>query len=105
DMYRWSVALQGEEVLSKQAKEKYFTPYVSEGSLGGDTHYGYGWSIGKTREGRTVFEHNGSNGIFFADFRVYSEDQIVLILATNATGLAYMSELSNMARMVIPPAR
>jgi CubicO group peptidase (beta-lactamase class C family) len=70
--------------------------------LGGGNHYGYGWSIGKTRDGKKVWEHNGSNGIFFADLRVYPEDDIVLILATNSSGLRYMSELSNVARLVLP---
>jgi CubicO group peptidase (beta-lactamase class C family) len=101
DLYRWSVALQGEEVLSKGTKEKQFTPHVSEELLGGGHDYGYGWSIGKTRTGKPVWEHNGSNGIFFADFRIYPEDRAVLILATNASGLKYVSELSTVATLVL----
>jgi CubicO group peptidase (beta-lactamase class C family) len=46
DLYRWSVALRGDGILSKKAKEKHFAPHVSEGFLSGGTHYGYGWSIG-----------------------------------------------------------
>ncbi len=45
---------------------------------------------------------NGSNGIFFADFRIHPEDKVVLILATNTSGLRYMSELSNLEGMVLP---
>jgi CubicO group peptidase (beta-lactamase class C family) len=102
DLYRWSVTLQGENVLSKAVKQKQFTPYAREGLLGGGSHYGYGWSIGKTRRGKAVWEHNGSNGVFFADFRIYPEDGVVLILATNAAGLKYMSELSSVVRLVLP---
>jgi CubicO group peptidase (beta-lactamase class C family) len=105
DLYRWSVALQGEAVLSKVSKDKQFTPHVSEGSLSGGSFYGYGWSIGKTKHGKKVWEHNGSNGIFFADFRIYPEDQVVLILATNASGLRYMNELSNVAKLVLPASK
>ena len=101
DLYRWSVALQGEGVLSKAAKEKQFTPHASEGLFGGGNHYGYGWSIGKTRQGKPAWEHNGSNGVFFADFRIYPEDRVVLVFATNASGLRYMSELSNVARAIL----
>jgi hypothetical protein len=57
---------------------------------------------GKTRQGKKILEHNGSNGIFFADFRIYPEDNVVLILASNSCGLKHMSELSNLARMVLP---
>ena len=101
DLYRWSVALQGEDILSRSAKEKQFTPYVSEGLFSGGSQYGYGWSIGKTLEGKKVFEHNGSNLIFFADYRIYAKDQLVLILATNASGLRHMSELSNLAKIAL----
>lgn len=101
DLYRWSVALQGDAVLSKEAKQKYFTPHVSEGFLSGGSQYGYGWSISKNGQGKKVWEHNGSNGIFFADFRIYPDDHGVLILATNAAGLKYMSELSNVARRML----
>lgn len=89
-------------MLSKAAKEKQFTRHASEGFLGGGNHYGYGWSIGKTRHGTPVWEHNGSNGVFFSDFRIYPDDRLVLILATNATGLRYISELSSVARLVVP---
>ena len=101
DLYRWSVALQGEDILSKEAKGKQFAPHASEGLLGGGNHYGYGWSIGKARNGKPVWEHNGSNLVFLADFRIFPEDRVVLVLATNTSGLKYMSELSNVARVVL----
>jgi CubicO group peptidase (beta-lactamase class C family) len=101
DLYRWSVALQGEDILSKEAKGKQFAPHASEGLLGGGNDYGYGWSIGKARNGKPVWAHNGSNGVFFSDFRIYPRDRLVLILATNASGLKYMSELSDVARVVL----
>lgn len=105
DLYRWAVALQGEDVLSKAAKEKQFAPHASEGLLAGGNHYGYGWSIGKTRQGKPAWEHNGSNGVFFADFRIYPEDRVVVVLATNASGLRYMSELSGVAKGVLAEAK
>ena len=50
--------------------KKYWAPHVSEG---GDTFYGYGWSIAKTSDGKKVFTHNGGNGIFFADMAIVPE--------------------------------
>ena len=41
DMYRWHLALNADQILSSQAKEKYFAPHADEGS--GDSFYGYGW--------------------------------------------------------------
>lgn len=82
DMFKWSRALEGEAVLSKEAKQKLFTPYIS---MGPDTtfFYGYGWCIGKTSRGTTVFQHNGSNKIFYADFKRYIDERVVLFIVSN----------------------
>jgi gamma-glutamyltranspeptidase/glutathione hydrolase len=63
DMYRWHLALLGETVLPKSAKDKYFKPHIPERPVG-VSHYGYGWVIDQTPRGTTVITHNGSNGIF-----------------------------------------
>jgi CubicO group peptidase (beta-lactamase class C family) len=60
DMYRWHVALRGDQVLSKSAKDKLFKPHVPE-EEGGDSYYGYGWVVSPTDEGRIVW-HDGGNG-------------------------------------------
>ncbi len=80
DMHRWHVALLGEAVLSKEAKEKYFTPHVA--TNGGD-HYGYGWGIMTTPRNTKVIEHNGGNGIFFTEMRRYVDEQVMFYVNTN----------------------
>jgi CubicO group peptidase (beta-lactamase class C family) len=85
DMYKWHLALEGEAVLSKAAKEKLFTPHVPEG---GDSFYGYGWGISKTARGTKLIGHNGSNGIFYAEFRRYVDEGVVVYCATNVDELA-----------------
>src|SRR5918995_1728871 len=60
DMFRWLVALRGDEVLSKSAKDKLFKPHVPE-EESGDSYYGYGWVVSPTDEGRIVW-HDGGNG-------------------------------------------
>jgi hypothetical protein len=81
DMYKWHVALEGEKILSAEAKEKYFAPHVSEGF--GDSFYGYGWVNFKTPRGTRLLAHNGGNMIFSADFRRYVDENVVLFQATN----------------------
>lgn len=83
DLYKWHLALEGEKVLSKAAKEKYYTPHIAE-EPGGSSFYGYGWVIQKTGRGTKVIWHNGGNPYFFADFRRYVDDDVVIILATNS---------------------
>jgi len=81
-MYRWHVALNGDQILSPQAKEKYFAPHADEGS--GDSFYGYGWVNFKTSRGTRLLAHNGGNSIFSADFRRYVDDNVVLYHASNS---------------------
>jgi CubicO group peptidase (beta-lactamase class C family) len=86
DMYRWHQALENETVLSRAAKEKLFTPHVSEGS--GDSFYAYGWGVSKTARGTKLIGHNGSNVIFYAEFRRYVDEGVVVYCATNVDELA-----------------
>jgi CubicO group peptidase (beta-lactamase class C family) len=81
DMYRWHLALEGDEILSEEAKEKYFTPYADEG--GGQSYYGYGWSIVPDYLGTRLITHNGGNGIFSADFRRFVDKDVVIFAASN----------------------
>jgi CubicO group peptidase (beta-lactamase class C family) len=80
DLYRWHVTLSAPGLLSAEALAKYQGGHVP--SLGGE-RYGYGWGIERTRRGTTVIAHNGGNGIFFADFRRYVDERVVIIAMTN----------------------
>ena len=77
DLYKWHLALEGEEVLSREAKEKFFLPHLSE------HHYGYGWVFSKTRGGAAVIWHDGSNKVCNAHLRRYVGEGAVVIIATN----------------------
>jgi CubicO group peptidase (beta-lactamase class C family) len=85
DMYRWHLALEGDKILSSAERDKLFTPHVSEG---GGSHYGYGWSVAKTRRGTRLIGHNGSDGIFYAECRRYLDDGVFVYLETNLSELA-----------------
>jgi CubicO group peptidase (beta-lactamase class C family) len=82
DMLRWHTALSGDKILSAAAKGKMFEGHVREGA-GADTFYGYGWSIGQSAWGTRLIEHNGGNGVYYADFLRYPDDDLVVILSTN----------------------
>jgi CubicO group peptidase (beta-lactamase class C family) len=84
DLYRWSRALEGEAVLTQLSRDKMFTPQVPEDDER-TSFYGYGWAITPTTRGTNLIWHNGGNGYFFADFRRYVDEGVVLIFATNET--------------------
>lgn len=85
DMYKWHLALFTNNILSETAKEKYFTPYIQEGE-DAPSYYGYGWAIYNTSRNTRLAAHNGGNGIFFADYwRYLDDDMVIIILNNNAT--------------------
>jgi CubicO group peptidase (beta-lactamase class C family) len=83
DMYKWHVALEGERILSKDAKAKYFAPHIPEGPRA-QSFYGYGWTIVTTPRKTRLIAHNGGNGVFAADFRRYVDEGVVIIAMSNA---------------------
>lgn len=51
-------------------------------------YYAYGWDVHKTPRNTTYYWHNGSNGIFFADFyRFIDEGTTVIVLTNKSNGL------------------
>lgn len=80
DLYRWHLALKNDKILSAEAKNKLFSPHIK---MFDDSFYGYGWTIQKTARGTALIEHNGGDGIFFADFRRYIDEDTVVIGLTN----------------------
>ncbi|HYN20778.1 MAG TPA: serine hydrolase domain-containing protein [Thermoanaerobaculia bacterium] len=109
DLYKWHQALDGEAILSKEAKAKLFTPHVPEDEEG-RSHYGYGWAIFKTSRGTRLIAHNGGNGIFNADFRRYVDEGIVVIIGSNRDDFLSIPAVGPITRLIFaaeyqpPPA-
>jgi CubicO group peptidase (beta-lactamase class C family) len=84
DMLAWHRALDSDVVLSREARARYFKPYVAEGPAE-RSFYAYGWAVSKTPRGTTVVQHNGGNGIYVAEFmRFQEEDAMLFLTSTNA---------------------
>jgi CubicO group peptidase (beta-lactamase class C family) len=109
DLYKWHRALEGEAILSKEAKAKIFTPHVPEDEEG-TSHYGYGWAIFKTQRGTRLIAHNGGNGIFNADFRRYVDEGVVVIIGSNRSDFPSIPAVGPVSRLIFnadyapPPA-
>jgi len=83
DMVKWHNALMGNTILSEDAKNKMYTAHVREGNS--DVFYGYGYTIRRPYDDQKLLvKHNGGNGIFFADYLRFIDDNLVIFLATNA---------------------
>lgn len=83
DMYKWRKALKGENILSKDAKNKLYHPKIRTEENYNEPIYGYGWDVAPTNRNTKRFWHNGSNNIFFADFMIYIDEDVTLIMLSN----------------------
>ena len=99
DMFRWHQALEGDAVLNAEAKRKMWTPHVPEDEEG-SSHYGYGWAIFQTPRNTKLIAHNGGNGIFFADFRRYVDEGVVILVMSNTSDAPAERTLPAVSRMV-----
>ena len=83
DLYKWHVSLNDNIVLTSKTKEIQETAYVAENDKM-TSYYGYGWAISKSNRDTKIVAHNGSNGLYFADFVRFIDDDVVVIYITNA---------------------
>jgi len=109
DMVAWHRALGTDAVLSKEARAKYFKPYVAEGPRG-LSFYAYGWAVSKTPRGTTVVQHNGGNGIYVAEFMRFPDEDTMIFLASTDAGMKASPVVEVVERIVfgapytLPPA-
>lgn len=82
DLYRWYLALQNGEIISAASLTQLTYPHVQE-SESGDSHYAYGWTVFDSSRNTKIIAHNGSNGVFYADYLQLPEENTVIIYMTN----------------------
>src|ERR671910_1801667 len=96
DMSRWHVALGGEEILSKSAKEKMFKPHVLE-EEGGDSYYAYGWVVSPADEGQILW-HDGGNGWSFGVMARFPDQDTMVFWVSNHAYKCGEWNLENLAQ-------
>lgn len=84
DMFKWYQALKNGKILPKKLFEKLTTPYVLEYE-GQSSYYAYGWVIYNSNRNTKIISHSGGNQIFFHDYIWLPEEDVVIILFTNAS--------------------
>ena len=75
DMFKWHVALKDDSILSPEAKEKLFTPFLND--------YAYGWGVSQSEYGKLI-GHDGGNDLgATADFRWFVDHDVATIIFSN----------------------
>lgn len=100
DMYAWHKALLSDKILNESAKKKLYTKHTPE--YDNTSFYGYGWAIFPTSRGTELVTHNGGNGVFFADFwRYFDEEVVIIVLSNRANDLS--DRLAGQIRKIVIP--
>lgn len=82
DLYKWYLALKENKIISEKSYGQLIFPHVKEHESG-DSYYAYGWTIMDSDRNTKIIAHNGSNGVFYADFIQLPEENTVIIYMTN----------------------
>jgi CubicO group peptidase (beta-lactamase class C family) len=78
DMYKWHLALMGDEVLSEDAKAKLYSAFLND--------YAYGWDVLQTDHGLLI-QHDGASMFGnAAEIRRYVDAGVVTVAFCNADG-------------------
>jgi CubicO group peptidase (beta-lactamase class C family) len=81
DLFKFHLSMKSSKVFSQKTKKKSYTGHVK---IGEDAMMGYGWGIRSTEHGKRV-SHGGANDFGFrAMFIRYLEEDVVIIITTNA---------------------
>ncbi|HKY04825.1 MAG TPA: serine hydrolase domain-containing protein [Blastocatellia bacterium] len=82
DLYKWEVALKGDKILDKDAKQKWLAPHAPTGQP--RVAYGYGWAVSETPRKSRLVSHDGiSFQGFNSIFHRYVDEDTVVIVASN----------------------
>ncbi len=79
DLLLWDQALYTEKLVKKKALDEIFAPFE------GESGYGFGWSIGRAFERRSISHGGGING-FSTDISRFPDDRLTVIVLTNFQG-------------------
>ena len=82
DLYRFHRALEDETILPAEWLERMRTGYVHSGD-DGTSGYGYGMGVARSLRDTRVAGHNGSNGVFYALYRHFLDEDTVMITMSN----------------------
>lgn len=81
DLMKWSTVLDGNKILSKEAKKKYLSKHIREGPA--TSYYSYGWIVTSSTRGTVAFAHEGGNGKFYSDWLNYPQEEVSILVLTN----------------------
>ena len=100
DLVRWNQALHGGEVLQPESYQAMITPRpLVDGSP-----IRYAMGLGQSdHEGHRTIAHGGGINGFLSDGRYYPDDDLIIVVLQNSTGVDPSGLASSLADIVLGP--
>ena len=76
-----------------------FTAHIQEEGYNGESFFGYGCTISKSRRNTKVVGNGGSNGIYFARLIRLPEEGIIFYIVTNESSINANMVLPNVTQL------
>lgn len=99
EMCIWLNSFTNNTVLKKESIEKMFTPHVQEEGYNGQSFFGYGCNISKSRRNTKMIDNGGSNGVYFARIVRLPEEGVIFFMITNESTINTSMVLPNITQL------
>ena len=99
EMYLWLNSFTNNTILKKESIEKMFTAHAQEEGYNGESFFGYGCNISKSRRNTKMIDNGGSNGIYFARIVRLPEEGVVFFMITNESSINTSMVLPNISQL------
>lgn len=83
DMEKFVNGFSSKTILSEKSIEKMFSSHTLEDGYAGDSYFGYGCNILKSKRGTKMIDNGGSNGIYHARLIRLPEESLICYIITN----------------------
>ena len=99
DMVLWANGFTNHTILKKETIETMFKPHVLEEGYNGQSSFGYGCNISKSRRNTKMIDNGGSNGIYHARMIRLPEEGLVFYMVTNENSINTNKVLPNVTQL------
>ncbi len=99
DMFLWANSFTNHTILKETTIQEMFKPHILEEGYDGQSSFGYGCNILKSRRNTKMIDNGGSNGIYFARLIRLPEEGLIFYMVTNESSINTNKVLPNVTQL------
>lgn len=99
EMFLWVNSFTNHTILDEANIQKMFSSHIAEEGYNGESFFGYGCNISKSRRNTKMISNGGSNGIYFARIVRFPEEGLVFYMVTNESTINTSMVIHNIIQL------